>query len=88
MSTPANQLSMTAQEFLTWEESQEEKHEFLRGETFAMGGARREHVVACLNIASSLKQLLRNTPCRAYMSNMKLQVAQLDAYYYPDVMVS
>jgi Uma2 family endonuclease len=37
MSTPAKQLQMTAQEFLTWEESQEEKHEFLQGETFAMG---------------------------------------------------
>jgi len=88
MSTPAEQLSMTAQEFLTWEESQEEKHEFLQGETFAMGGARREHVVASLNIASYLKQHLRNTPCRAYMSDMKLQIEQLDAYYYPDVMVS
>ncbi len=88
MSTPAEQLSMTAEEFLTWEESQEEKHEFLQGEIFAMGGARREHVVACLNIASHLKQQLRNTPCRAYMSDMKLQIEQLDAYYYPDVMVS
>ena len=88
MSTPAEQLSMTAEEFLTWEESQEEKHEFLQGEIFAMGGARREHVVACLNIASHLKQQLRNTPCRAYMSDMKLQIEQLDAYFYPDVMVS
>lgn len=88
MSTSANQLSMTAQDFLAWEESQEEKHEFLRGETFAMGGARREHVVTSLNIASALKQQLRNTACRAYMSDMKLQVKQLDAYYYPDVMVS
>jgi len=88
MSTPAKQLQMTAQEFLTWEESQKEKHEFLQGETFAMGGARREHVVVTGNAFASLKQLLRNTPCRAYMSDMKLQVKQLDAYYYPDVMVS
>jgi len=88
MSAPANSITMNAQEFLIWEESQQEKHEFLQGDVFAMGGARREHVVTCLNIASSLKQHLRNTPCRAYMSDMKLQIELLDAYYYPDVMVS
>lgn len=88
MSTPAEKLPMTSQEFLIWEESQEEKHEFLQGEIFAMGGARREHVVVTGNAFASLKQQLRNTPCRAYMSDMKLQIEHLDAYYYPDVMVS
>lgn len=80
--------TMTADDYLAWEELQEEKHEFVLGETFAMGGARREHVVVSLNMATSLKQHLRGTPCRTYISDMKLQVEQMDAYYYPDVMVS
>ncbi len=88
MMQTAEPFTMTADDYLAWEELQEEKHEFVLGETFAMGGARREHVIASLNIAASLKQHLRGTPCRAYISDMKLQVEQMGAYYYPDVMVS
>jgi len=79
---------MTADDYLAWEEQQEEKHEFVLGETFAMGGARREHVIVAGNAFASLKQHLRGTPYRAYISDMKLQVKQMGAYYYPDVMVS
>lgn len=84
----AEALVFTANDYLEWEATQEQKHEFFNGEVFAMGGARQEHVVVSLNIASLLKQHLRNTPCRAYISDMKLRVEQLDAFYYPDVMVS
>ena len=84
----AEAYTMTADDYLVWEELQEEKHEFVRGETFAMGGARREHVIVAGNAFASLKQHLRGTPCHAYISDMKLRVEQMDAYYYPDVMVS
>ncbi len=80
--------TMTPEEYLAWEELQEEKHEYVHGEIFAMGGARREHVLVSLNIASTLKQHLRGTPCRTYISDMKLSIAAMDAYYYPDVFVS
>ena len=80
--------TMTSDEYLVWEELQEEKHEYVHGEIFAMGGARREHVLVSLNIASILKQHLRGTPCRTYISDMKLYIATMDAYFYPDVLVS
>ena len=86
---PAVEAStMSADEYLVWEELQEEKHEYYHGEIFAMGGARREHVLVSLNIASILKQHLRGTPCRTYMSDMKLRVETMDSFFYPDVMVS
>jgi len=84
----AEAYKMSANDYLAWEALQKEKHEFVLGETFAMGGARREHVIVSLNIAAALKQHLRGTPCHAYISDMKLQIEQIDAYYYPDVMVS
>jgi Uma2 family endonuclease len=74
--------------YLQWEASQFEKHEYIGGEIFAMAGARREHVVVTLNIASALKQRMRGGPCQAYISDMKLRVEKADAFYYPDVMVS
>lgn len=84
----AERLHFSAADFLVWEESQTEKHEFVAGEVFAMTGARQDHVVVSLNIASALKQRLRGTPCRTYISDMKLRVETADAFFYPDVMVS
>jgi Uma2 family endonuclease len=77
-----------SQDYLAWEELQEQKHEFIKGEIFVMGGARREHVVVAGNVFSALRQHLRGTPCQAYIADMKLRVEQEDAFYYPDVMVS
>ena len=74
--------------YLDWESGQSDKHEFVAGEVFAMGGARRAHVTVAGNIFAALKSHLRGGPCRAYMSDMKLRVAEADAGFYPDVMVS
>ena len=88
MTNPALQTVFDAEAFLAWEESQEEKHEFIRGEVFAMVGARREHVVVSGNLYAAFKQRLRGGPCQAYISDLKLRVEAADAFFYPDVMVS
>ena len=77
-----------AESYLQWEAQQPEKHEFYLGDIFAMVGARQEHVLVSGNIYASLKQYLRKTPCRAYISDMKLKLLEEDAFFYPDVMVS
>jgi len=84
----AEALVFDSQDYLIWEEQQEEKHEFINGEIFAMGGARREHVVVAGNMFAVLKQHLRGTPCSVYIADMKLRVEQENAFYYPDVVVS
>ena len=76
------------QDYFAWEPEQPVKHEYVAGEVFAQAGARQNHVVVALNIAGALRQRLRGTPCRAYISDMQLEVAQADAVFYPDVMVS
>jgi Uma2 family endonuclease len=88
MNTPALEIGFSAGDYLAWEECQEEKHEYVAGEVFAMVGARREHVVVTLNLASALKQRLRGGRCQAYVSDLKLRVEPADAFFYPDVMVS
>lgn len=84
----AVQMPFDAAAYLDWEAGQQEKHEYLAGEVFAMVGARREHVVVAFNLAAAFKQRLRGGPCQAYISDMKLRVEQADAFFYPDVMVS
>ena len=88
MTNPALQAAFDAEAYLAWEDEQAQKHEYMRGEAFAMVGARREHVVVTLNIGAALKQRLRGGPCQAYVSDLKLRVEAADAFFYPDVMVS
>jgi len=53
---------LSLQEFLDWEDQQAERHEFHRGEVFAMVGARRVHGLVSLNIAAALKTQLKGSP--------------------------
>ncbi len=76
------------QDYLDWEETQIEKHEYVAGEVFAMVGARQDHVIVALNLGSALREHLRGTPCRPLVADMKLRVQAMDAFYYPDVMVT
>ena len=78
---------MGLQGFLEWEEAQVERHEFHRGEIFAMVGVRRIHNVVVGNIFAVLHDRLRGSPCRAFFESMKLQVAG-DSLLYPDVFVT
>lgn len=84
----AEKITLTAEEYLKGEETADCKHEYQNGEVWAMAGATDNHVTIALNLASLLKQHLKNTPCRTYISDMKVRVEKADAYFYPDVMVS
>lgn len=88
MTSPALQMVFDAETYLTWEELQTEKHEYFQGEVFAMVGARREHVVVSGNLYAAFKQRLRGGPCQAYIADLKLRVEAVEAFFYPDVMVS
>jgi Uma2 family endonuclease len=88
MGLPQQQVVMTTEEFIAWEYLQPDKHEFVAGEVFAMGGARRVHVAVTLNIAAKLKEHLRGGPCRAFMADMKVEVKTAAAVFYPDVLVT
>ncbi len=88
MSNTALAHRLTAEEFLAWDAGQMLRHEFVAGEVFAMAGAGDAHVTAALNLAMTLRQHLAGTPCRTFISDMKLRVQAADAFFYPDVMVT
>lgn len=88
MALPEPQPRFTRADFLAWEATQPVKHEYVQGEVFAMVGARQEHVVVSLALAARLREHLRGTRCRAYTSDMKLEIDAADVMFYPDMMVS
>ena len=83
----ANPL-FTAEEFLAWDATQTIKHEFYRGEVFAMAGVEDRHATLVLNLALALRAHLNGTPCRIYVNDVKLRVDAANCYFYPDVMVT
>lgn len=77
---------MSVEEYLTFEETAQIKHEFVDGFVFAMAGASEEHNLITGNIFALARAAVRTKACRAYVNDMKLKIE--DNYYYPDVFVT
>lgn len=88
MGQAAQKPAFTAADYLAWEPAQLDRHEYFDGEVFAMAGAEDRHVTVSMNIAFALRQHLSGSPCRTYMSDMRLHVAAAESYFYPDVLVT
>ena len=81
------QTRVTPEEYLAQERQALYKSEYLNGEIFAMSGANREHNLICVNVSASLHAQLRQRPCEAYVSDMRVKVSPTGLYTYPDVVV-
>lgn len=88
MSAVLSEPPLTFEAYMMWEAQQPERHEFFAGEVYAMTGARATHNTIALNIAVALRDVLRDTSCRVFISDMKLHVASANSSFYPDVFVS
>ena len=76
------------QEYLEWEALQEYKSEYYAGEVFAQAGASLKHTELAGNLFALVHARLKGKPNRAYIADMKLRVSEVDAFFYPDVMVT
>ena len=79
---------MSAEDYLQLEAQSPLRHEYVNGEVFAMTGGSLRHNVIALSLASALRAHLRDTPCRAFMNDVRVRVAKTNAYYYPDILVN
>ena len=74
--------------FLEWERTEQEKHEFLRGEVFAMTGVSTEHSICAGNLFAAMHAHLRGRACQLHMADMKVRTEVTDGCFYPDIMVT
>ena len=79
---------ITVEEYLAAEASSEIKHEYQNGYVYAMAGASDAHVTIAGNLFAIVRNHLRGSGCRVYMSDMRVNLATRKSYYYPDVMVT
>ena len=83
-----SQNYISPEEYLKLEELSPIKHEYIRGEVYAMAGATESHVTICVNLVKTLTDHVRGNGCNLYTGDMKARIDTASIYYYPDVMVS
>ena len=76
---------MTEAEYLNFESTAENKHQFIVGKVYAMAGASVNHNRIAGNSFSEFKVAFKGQPCVPFISDMKVKA--LGDYYYPEVMV-
>lgn len=86
MTALPNAATWTTEQFLAWEEAQEERYEFIDGRIYAMVGGTAAHSVITLNIASALRSRLAGSTCKPFVGELKLQIQ--GRIFYPDVTVN
>ena len=79
---------LSEDEYLRLEVQSPVRHEYVNGEIFAMTGATLRHAAIAGNIFAALRTHLRNTPCRAFINDVRVRVKRQNAFYYPDLVVS
>jgi Uma2 family endonuclease len=79
---------LSEEEYLHLEARSPVRNEYVSGEIFAMTGGTLRHNAIAGNLFAALHAHLRNTPCRAFMNDVRVRVAKAKAYYYPDLLVS
>jgi len=79
---------MATDEYLEFEEQAAVRHEYVRGQIFAMTGSAEAHNVISGNLFAALHNFLQGTGCRVFQNDMKVRVEAADCFYYPDIMVT
>jgi Uma2 family endonuclease len=86
MSTVAVQKYSIA-EYLSREAASTIRHEYYRGEIFAMAGNTTHHNEIQVNLIHQLRLALNGSPCRPYGTDLRIRIEPVNLFTYPDVVV-
>ena len=88
MTTSKNQFYISPEDYLEGEQVSPIKHEYRRGNVYAMVGAKKPHIVIAGNLVTLFNNHLEDSPCLVLSSDIKVRLEEADCYYYPDVAVT
>ena len=78
---------LTPEEYLQFEKNSDKKHEYYRGEIFAMSGAKRAHNEIFSNPFIELGIKLKGKLYKPYGSDLRVHIPQNTLYTYPDISI-
>jgi Uma2 family endonuclease len=87
VSVPIASTHMSYAEYRAREGEAPQKHEYLRGNVFAMAGGTPEHARLQSRLAIELGRLLEGRPCEPFSSDLRVRVLGTDLSTYPDLTV-
>ena len=82
-----NKTKFSVEEYLRFEKESPDKHEFFRGEIFAMSGASNRHNLIFSNLFTGIGSQLKGKPCKPFGSDMRIYVAENTLFTYPDISI-
>lgn len=85
---PALQYNyISPEEYLEMESNATEKHEYYRGEIFAMSGASAERNEIHSNVFGELSSKLKGKGWKPYGSDYRVHIPKNSLYTYPDIII-
>jgi Uma2 family endonuclease len=84
MTISAKGSRMTVEQYLVWERTQAEKHDFVDGEVFAMAGGSPRHNALAAAVLAELRIATRGTVCRPLTSDQRVALPRGERFVYPD----
>ncbi|MDJ0598901.1 MAG: Uma2 family endonuclease [Crocosphaera sp.] len=80
-------LYISPETYLEGERVSPIKHEYRKGQVYAMVGAKKSHIVLGSNLTTLLNIHLLDSPCLVLNSDIKVRLEEANCYYYPDIAV-
>jgi Uma2 family endonuclease len=74
-------------DYLQTERLAVDKHEYFRGEVFAMNGASITHNVIFSNTFNEIGNQLKGKSCRPFGSDLRIHIPKNTLYTYPDISI-
>ncbi len=78
---------ITEEEFLEMEAASEIKHEYYKGEVFAMAGAKIPHNTISGNLFLGIGNHLKRKLCRPFTSDQSIYIEKNGLYTYPGMSI-
>lgn len=75
------------QEYLDAERLALDKHEYYKGEVFAMSGASIKHNIIAMNCSIDLGTKLKGKNCKPFGSDLRVHIPEKTLYTYPDISI-
>lgn len=75
---------VSPEQYLEMERVSEEKHEYYKGEVYAMGGTSNPHNDIAYNINRLIAPFLHGKGCKLYGSDFRIHIPEIPLFTYPD----